>query len=241
MLKYYVVVVIAVTLLCPAISSLAATMEVNSQANIFASGHSSVSAPGGGGAGVLPACYSFTISGNGVLTFTSVTGTVSCGPGSSGADGGLYASGNTDILSWTGISGIKNDNATMFLTGVFLTDAEPADPAPDRLDFTNNTDFTELSPAIAQTFFIGDGLTGTGSGEIQKFYVPAGATRLFLGFADAYDFGSPSSYPGYYGDNSGTLSAAFEITPIPEPGSLLAMGIGFIGMIGFVTKYRRTR
>jgi hypothetical protein len=32
--------------------------------------------------------------------------------------------------------------------------------------------------------FIGDGLTGTGSGAVQQFTVPAGATRVALGSSD---------------------------------------------------------
>ncbi len=41
-----------------------------------------------------------------------------------------------------------------------------------------------LSPFLKQVFFIGDGLTGNGTGAAQQFIVPAGATRLFLGPAD---------------------------------------------------------
>ena len=104
---------------------------------------------------------------------------------------------------------------TMFMVGVFLTDAEPADPAPARLDFSPGAlgdGFTAISPAIGQTFYIGDGLTGNGAGLAQQFLVPANATRLFLGFADAPDFGAPSSAAGYYGDNVGQLTATFAIT-----------------------------
>ena len=39
----------------------------------------------------------------------------------------------------------------------------------------------------------------------------AGATRLFLGFADGYQFGDPAGDPGYYGDNLGELSAIFDV------------------------------
>jgi hypothetical protein len=79
------------------------------------------------------------------------------------------------------------------LVGVFLGDSEPSGTPPAGLRFyqTQNaqgvtrTDFTSLSPAIGQVFFIGDGLTGTGTGAVQAFQVPPGATRLFLGQADA--------------------------------------------------------
>lgn len=97
-----------------------------------------------------------------------------------------------------------------FLTGVFLDDSEP-DPTltPARLDFSYGADsFVSLTPEIGQTFFIGDGVTGTGTGATQQFVVPDTATRLFLGFADAGYF---VGLPGAYVDNSGALSAQFEI------------------------------
>jgi hypothetical protein len=92
----------------------------------------------------------------------------------------------------------------MFLVGVFLTDDEPSDPAPPPLDFTGDEEFEELAPEIAQTFFIGDG-------EGRTFRVPTGATRLFLGFADAFLYEGP---PGWYGNNAGE----FEVTVAVEPG-----------------------
>jgi hypothetical protein len=127
----------------------------------------------------------------------------------------------------------------MFLAGVFLTDDEPVDPAPARLDFSANDSFTDLSPLINQAFFIGDGLTGTGSGAVQRFHVPAEATRLFLGFEDAFGFGFPGGLPpSSYADNVGSLTATFEITTaIPEPGMtpLIALSL----MVGAAVVRRR--
>jgi len=74
---------------------------------------------------------------------------------------------------------------------------------------------------------------------VQEFYAPAGATRLFLGFADAYEFGYPTSYPGYYNDNSGLLEVEFDVSFVPEPGSLLAFGTGIIGLTGIALRRRR--
>ena len=71
------------------------------------------------------------------------------------------------------------------LVGVFLGPSAPSGSPPAGLDFTGNAStFTTLSPAIGQVFFIGDGLTGSGSGSVQQFVVPAGATRLFLASSD---------------------------------------------------------
>jgi hypothetical protein len=191
-------------------------LTVSAQANIFGAGHAVPPAPGGGGGGVLPSAVSFTPDSNLVLTFSSVTGSVSCCSGGGGTfnapDGGLLASGTTDITSFNGIAGIIHTNRTMFLVGVFLDNTEPSDPAPARLSFSDPEDFTDLSPALGQVFFIGDGLTDTG-GTVQRFHVPAGATRLFLGFADAINFGNPTSPPGFYSDNVGSLTAEFSLGP----------------------------
>jgi hypothetical protein len=80
-----------------------------------------------------------------------------------------------------------------------LTDEPPATFAPTRLDFTKRERYRTLAPRIGQTFFVGDG-----KGRIVR--VPRGATRLFLGFADAYSGGLfYHGHPGYYGNNRGHL------------------------------------
>jgi hypothetical protein len=93
----------------------------------------------------------------------------------------------------------------MFLVGVFLDDLVPSGAPPPRLDFSGNEHFSELSPVIGQTFFIGDGLTG---GTPKSFHVPSTATRFFLGFADGAHF---HGAPGLYADNSGQVSAQFAM------------------------------
>src|SRR5439155_7163718 len=50
--------------------------------------------------------------------------------------------------------------------------------------------------------------------SLQARHVLAGATRLFLGFADAFDFSTStiSGLPGFYADNLGSLTAEFSIS-----------------------------
>jgi len=89
------------------------------------------------------------------------------------------------------------------LVGVFLNGVPPA-TAPAGLDFTSaglGTSFTTLSPGLAQVFFIGDGLTGNGTGTAQTFVVPAGATALYLGTTDG---------SGWY-NNSGTFAVTVTV------------------------------
>jgi hypothetical protein len=106
----------------------------------------------------------------------------------------------------------------MPLSGVFLAAGLPA-WRPPVLDFRNVENFTTLSPLLGQVFWIGDGLTGTGSGAFQTFNVPGAATRVFLG-----------SFDLQAGDNTGQMTAVFNISGggigVPEPGAQLLLLIG---------------
>ena len=91
-------------------------------------------------------------------------------------------------------------NKTMFLVGVFTDSSSAKPPGPKRLDAN---DPKNLTPELFQSFFI-----GTGKGK--QIQVPSTATRLILGFADAYSF---TGAPGSYDDNVGELTANFSIKP----------------------------
>ena len=180
-------------------------LMIDAKSNIFASGRATAFD------GLLPPSVRLAAGTGRVVTVTNATGTVRCfsSAAATGPDGGTEGSTTgTDISSYRGISGVIHTRKTMFLVGVFLTDAEPADPAPARLDFSNNEAFATLAPVIGQTFFIGDGMTGTGAGGVQQFMAPDSATRLFLGFADAY---WAHGAPGFYGDNSGSLGVTVNV------------------------------
>lgn len=248
---------IAGSMLLPAISLAASVgFVVSARSNIFDSGHrvtpeGPVVIPFAAGPGQF-----FTFADvDGTVTCCASNPDQSTWGTSNGPDGSgdiRNASGTTDILSLVGISGIKYGRGdttttpptlpyeagkTMFLAGVFLDDLEPQDPAPVRLDFTTSVglgeDFSELGPVISQTFFIGDGLTGTGTGDVQRFLVPETATRLFLGFADALQFGFPTNSPCCYSDNFGELtgSAALSVVPLPPAAFLFGSGMVALGAI----------
>ncbi len=74
------------------------------------------------------------------------------------------------------------------------------------------TDFRIINPEIGQVFFIGDGWTGTGTGDIQAFIVPASATHLYLGEVDNC-MGGNRTGPGCYGDNVGSVNAIATLHP----------------------------
>jgi len=190
---------------------------IDAKSNIYGAGHQTPPAPSGGGGGIPPLMVPLPAPGAGFVTLNHVIGKISFDSGNNwqGPDGGNRVPGHTrtDMSSFGGISGIIHGTKVFFLVGVFLDNTTPVDPAPARLDFTGNDGFTEIRPALRQTFFIGDGLTGTSAGKTQKFHVPPGATRLFLGFADGSTPPPFVGKPGYYDDNRGQLSAEVVFPP----------------------------
>jgi hypothetical protein len=185
-------------------------MAVSAQANIFGAGSDFAPGPGGGGGGVMPPSMDLP-EGVSVVTFPTVTGKVTARMGSIGYHGpGGDGKGETNITSYGGISGIVDRRHGMFLVGVFLTDDPPSTSAPERLDFSKNERFQTLSPQVGQTFFVGEGGN-------RSFRVPPGATRLFLGFADAFSLGEAAlqgnyqGRPGYYDNNGGHLCVGIQV------------------------------
>jgi hypothetical protein len=180
----------------------AANVTLDARSDIFSAGLKTADEQRGG---KLPSGVTLAAGGN-VITFSSVRGKVGCsGDAAFIADGGDCAGGNTDLQSTAQIAGIVAHDRTLFLVGVFTAAKLPA-KAPARLDFSADKQgvaFAALEPKLGQVFFIGDGKTGTGSGVLQKFKVPAGATMLYLGYADGYGF---QGAPGAYGDNKGGLA-----------------------------------
>src|SRR5262245_22893220 len=195
-----------------AASSTFPAQTLRADANIFAAGlDTPPNLPGGGGS--VPPVWQLPAGKARVVSFPRVGGAVNFdhfdrapkGAAGRGANGGV--SSPTNITSWQGISGLVDTTNSMFLVGVFLGDARPTGSAPPRLDFTDNEDFEVLAPRIGQTFFVGAGKA--------SYRVPAGATRLFLGFAKAHDPQSLTVFrgaPSYYGVNKGSLQVTVRVT-----------------------------
>jgi hypothetical protein len=70
---------------------------------------------------------------------------------------------------------------------------------------------------------------------IARTHRPPGPNKakLYFGFADSLGFGD---VPGYYNDNTGSLT--LEVSSVPEPSTWAMMILGFAG-IGFMTYRRR--
>jgi hypothetical protein len=73
-----------------------------------------------------------------------------------------------------------------------------------------------LAPALDQTFFVGDSLTGDDTGTQQTFSVPTGARALYLGISDACGWnGSPGCYFDNEGSFEATVKTSHEACPTP--------------------------
>jgi hypothetical protein len=77
--------------------------------------------------------------------------------------------------------------------GVFIGDGRPdSTPAPTEVrDYSSSSSrrkeyYDDIK--AKQPFYIGDGMTGNGSGKVQKFKVPPGVTRLFVGMMDGHEW-----------------------------------------------------
>jgi len=180
-----------------------------------------------GSDGYTPAVYKFSAKPGQILVFSNVTGGWTCRVGDPGgpADGAFAGACFSDLgASWTNpigpFSGYTTANFANALVGMFLEDSLPTSPATP-LSFVRgaptisgeiSTDFETLSPVIGQVFFIGDGMTGTGSGKHQIFFVPPTATRLYLAFIDTCAPPGPQGgAPGCYSDNGGSITVDFGI------------------------------
>jgi len=193
----------------------------------------------------------------GILTFSSVTGDITLNSygGMNNPDGVVYTGsynggtigsggGYSDNLSYGRLSGITEPGGGG-LVGVFESATSLLNPAPASLNYYVSGDSAlTYSPLLDQVFLIGDGLTGNGTGSVQQFIVPTGATKLFLGISDAYGF-SGSYYhvsPGAYGDNFGNFTASFQVSSsVPDDSSsigLSALALAALMLAGFCWKNR---
>jgi hypothetical protein len=152
------------------------------------------------------------INSGATIMFDNVTGTAN----NTGGSGGFTADGNTGWIVSLGdssagsgylnkpMNGISNIRAPInAMIAVFLNDNAPnTTAAPAALDFqsTAQRDYVSLAPALKQTFFIGNGRRSTG--EVQQIVVPPGATRLFIGNMDAWQ----------WNDNTGGYNATINST-----------------------------
>ncbi len=215
---------------------------VHATDSVYAAGAYAVDAPSFGGTApvgiaIAPGVTSITFSSS-----TGATVTVNGGGNYNDADGIGSAQGETNF-GFNSLSGISSPTAG-YIAGVFLAAGGPAGTAPTALNFdgTGGTSFNSLSAAIDQVFYVGDGLTGDATGTTQTFYVPTGATELYLGLADACGY---NGGPGCLGDNAGSFTVNYDEAgsgvpvnppPVPEPSSVVLFGTGLLGVAGTIRR-----
>src|SRR5580658_9073231 len=143
------------------------TLVVPATANFFAAGQSVAFS------GILPPVVTFPAGSVEAVTIGAI-GKVTLGAGEPySGPAGIPFPGGTDLTSFNGLSGIIALDRGFFLTGVFLDDSVPAGNGPPVLNFTGVEDFLFLRPQLFQTFFVGNGLTATGSS-------PAVVSKIFF-------------------------------------------------------------
>jgi hypothetical protein len=227
------------------------SITVNGTDDIYAAGSQSVIITNcvsvnwcpASGMGTLPG--SIPVAGSSYVTLTT-SGTITLNDTSTltndpdGLSGGnpAYVPASSN-LGFESISGITAPGGG-YLVGVFIGPGGPSGPAPASLTYTSaTTDLASYSPLLDQVFFIGDGLTGDGTGSDQVFYVPTGATQLYLGISDTCTY--VGNYPSCYDDNSGTYSnASYTVatagptspSPTPEPSPLILLVTGAVFVAG---------
>lgn len=209
--------------------ALSSIIQAQGTVTLSVSAHMDVYRAGGyndGSDGVTPAAYTFPADPGQTMTFPSVTGTWTCNFGVApyGPDGTVTGPCNHIGLQYIEnpigpFSGYALTDFAGAMAGVFLEDTLPASPPPPYRFYASNsskggiqTDFNALSPEIGQVFFIGDGLTGTGTGDVQVFAVPPTATHLYLGYVDWC--GTSEPYPSCYSDNAGSLTATLRLQKV---------------------------
>jgi hypothetical protein len=176
-----------------------------------------------GSDGIAPAVFTFPAAAWRTMTFPAVSGSWACNSGPLyGADGATTSSPSCgNVSNITGpvgtFSGFQGTDFGGALVGVFLGAGLPtSSPAALRFYASNSsqggiqTSFKTLSSSIGQVFFIGDGLTGMGTGTVQTFVVPAGATHLYLGYIDSCTATAPG-VPGCFTGNAGSLSVTANL------------------------------
>jgi hypothetical protein len=91
--------------------------------------------------------------------------------------------------------------------------------------------FVDLSPGLREPFFIGDGSADNAAfsndtGAMHMFQVPAGATTLYFGIMDVYNW-SDNIIPG----NPNVPSFTVTTSLCPEPGTMSLFGLGALGLL----------
>ena len=231
MLRLAVLASVSVLALATSAGAATTTVFVPGSANPNFSGLTNVSCCSGDTSALQPPLLALTgFAAGSQMTFLASGQTDGAGTGPEGPDGRV----RFNMINYgLGVAPALNVRV-LGLLGVFLGTATPtAATQPASLNFQSGLNFASLSPGIGQMFWIGDGLTGTGSGATQVFSAPTGATRLYLGTVDGFG----------WNNNTGGYNVTINYQPqgggvVPEPATWALMITGF-GLAGGALRRRR--
>lgn len=143
-----------------------------------------------------PVAINITLIPGAAITLTNVSGiagndwTQGATTTADGDDGGSYPVYDDAASDGTAEHGIADSSMPLnSINAVFLSSSLPdSQTAPGTTDFSTQAerDYTTYSPQLQQVFYAGTGQTSEGAQ--QQVVVPQGATRLFLGTMDGWEW-----------------------------------------------------
>jgi hypothetical protein len=230
---------IAASIVSFPIAASAVTLVVPGTSNPFLAGLPNGSVDNLNDGDSAPAQSPLLVTGVTITAGTSLTFSATGGVNNSGSPSNNNPDGVQGFIVNDGSqNGISGFNAPInSLIGLFLDNSLPTSSvAPSALDFstTSSQAYLSLSPLLKQVFFIGDGLTGTGSGNQQTVVVPTGATRLFLASVDGFEWNNNS------GQFTVNVLAISQSTLVPEPFTIIGTIIGGTAAFRMNKKLRST-
>jgi hypothetical protein len=229
---------IAASIVCFPIAASAVNLVVPGTSNPFLAGLPNGSVDNLNDGDSAPAQSPLQVTGITITPGTSLTFSATGAVNNGGSPGSNPDGVPGFIINDGAQNGISGFNAPInSLIGVFLDNSLPTSSvAPATLDFStpSNRAYLSLAPVLKQVFFIGDGLTGTGSGNQQTVTVPTGATRLFLASVDGFGWNNNS------GQFNVSVPAISQSTSVPEPFTIVGTLIGGTTAFRMRKKFKAT-
>lgn len=155
--------------------------------------------------------------------------------------GGLFKALSPTALLIEEIAGFKDSNILSWYNPSDPSDGDvifvgPDSPGSPEEVFAPSNPFGFSLHTPTQTFFSQTGLNIDGYEHFWAFYNPKYGTDQ-LG-RKQYIVAVEDYVGGFDGDHNDMVFSVIGVTPVPEPGTLMLLGSGLIGALGFVRRFR---